>query len=1243
MNMKMWKYPVPDPIPNWRLATLVLATLAIFSHSSFAAHDIVIYGSSPAAISAAVQAKRMGRSAVIVSPETRIGGLTTGGLGQTDIGNKSAFGGIALEFYRDVAKWYADPAHWTRQTSQEYKPEGQTAGTKGKDSMWTFEPSAALAILEGWEKRDGLDIRRNEWLDRAKGVEKRGGRIVSIKTLSGNVYRGKVFIDATYEGDLMAAAGVSYTVGREANSVYGETISGIEFREARSHQLKWYVSPYVVEGKPESGLLPGIEPRNPDEKDGDGDKRVQAYNFRMCLTYDPENRIPFKKPANYDEMEYELPFRNFAKGEKAIPWINSKMPNRKTDTNNRLGFSTDFIGRNYEWPEASYERRAEIFKAHLEYQQGLMWTLANHQRVPEHVRAEVSKWGTCKDEFSDGPGDGWQSQLYVREARRMVGEYVMTEHECRGDRKVPRPVAMGAYTMDSHNVRRVVTAKGNTKNEGDVQDSRRYSAWGPDADKRAKGGWMKPYGIDYGAITPKRGECENLLVPVCLSASHMAFGSIRMEPVFFALGQAAGTAASLAVAGGTRSCASAVQDVPYGKLAARLVADGQVIPSQSITENVPPVATAECQGNSIRLYSAPLSYEVAKDGKVVVPRTEIGLCVDGKELGRGAKVSKPVRLKNETSRTSRTWREDVFGGALSSVVETPVYKKAWIDVSREERTVDFGGDFAVRLVARPDGVAYRFELKKGGDVADEKADLTIPKNARCWFNRTSRKALEGVIPQFADATALRNADGKLFFLPFVYSVEGKTVAVMDTDVHDYPVWNFGDVEQTEAGAKLKSFFAKYPKSTELSEGGKRGRFIHVRSSEEYIAKATAPRTLPWRVFALVDSPSKLCESDISYALATPNSPTYNSPTHNFSWVKPGKVAWDWWNAFDNKGDPNGCTTKTYVRFIDFAAANGVEYVIFDEGWSANLDIWKSSPKVDVPYLIDYANKKGVGIILWMAWAQAYGDEERVVEHFAKLGAKGFKVDFMDRGDADVQSFLEKFAAVCAKHRMVVDYHGSCRPAGLHRTYPNILNFEAIHGLEQMKWAKKDKDMCHNDVAVFFLRMTDGPMDYTPGAMDNYLIGDYRGNGRNPGSVGTRAHQMALMALYEAPLQMLADSPTKYEKNMECFSFMAKTPVVWDAIVGLGGCPESYAAVARKAKDGAWYAAAISNREARDIEIGTSFLGEGEWKAEIFRDADDADKQPTHYVHEFKRVKAGERMTFHAAPGGGFVISFKAVK
>jgi len=631
--------------------------------------------------------------------------------------------------------------------------------------------------------------------------------------------------------------------------------------------------------------------------------------------------------------------------------------------------------------------------------------------------------------------------------------------------------------------------------------------------------------------------------------------------------------------------------------------------------------------NEIRLYTGPLAIEAVRDGKVLVPKTEIGLRVDGKCIAEDAKLKgvKPVVVKQE--------------------LQTPVYKKSSVCLDGREMIVDFG-DFAVRLAARADGVAYRFELRKAGKIDCEKVDLVVPKSARCWFNRTDRNSLgcEETMPEFADAASLKNGAGEAFYLPFVYTVEDKTVAVMDTDVCDYPVLNFGDVEQTESGTKLKSVFAKYPKSTAHSAndgawpkrkevpGG--GRWVVVNETEDFIAKAAGPRTLPWRVFALADSPAKLCEADISYALATPAA-----KGADFSWVKPGKVAWDWWNDFDNGA---GCNTKTYERFIDFAAKNGVEYVIFDEGWSAELDIWKYSPDVDVPHLIDYAGNKGVGIILWMAWAQVYGEEEKVAEHFSKLGAKGFKVDFMDRGDAEVSNFLEKFAAACAKHKMLVDYHGAYRPVGLHRKYPNVVNYEGIHGLEQMKWASKDKDMCYNDVACFFLRMTAGPMDYTPGAMDNYMIGDYRGDGTNPGSVGTRCHQMALMALYEAPLQMLSDSPTKYEKNMECFEFMSKTPVVWDETVGLGGSPETYVLAARKAKDGSWYLAGITNKDARDFELPTSFLASGKWNAEMFCDAPDSDKNPGKFEHLRFTVDGGSQgkaRSVKMAPGGGFVVRF----
>ncbi|MDZ4859806.1 MAG: FAD-dependent oxidoreductase [Candidatus Hydrogenedentes bacterium] len=512
-------------------------------------YDVVIYGGTSGGVAAAVQARRMGRTALLIEPGQHLGGLTSGGLGATDIGNKDAIGGISREFYRRVKSHYEDPASWTHERREGYKNPRYSSAD---DAMWTFEPRVAETIFRGFVVEAGLEVVYGERLKRPGGVDKMESRITAIRMESGKIFHGAYFIDATYEGDLLAAAGVSYHVGRENNSVYGETLNGVQTRYAIHHQLVAGVDPYREPGNPASGLLPGVTP-GPLPEDGTGDSKVQAYNFRMCLTDDPDNRIPFEKPDVYDPLRYEVLLRNFEAGEKRIPWNPIAMPNRKTDVNNNYGFSTDNIGKNYEWPDGDYATRDRIFQDHLLYQRGLMWTLANNPRVPEHMRAEVSRWGNCKDEFPEN--GGWPHQLYVREGRRMISDYVMTQHNCEGRVVAEDPIGLAAYTMDSHHIQRYVGADGFAHNEGDVQV-----------------GGFPPYPISYKSIRPKKVECENLLAPVCLSSSHMAFGSIRMEPVFMVLGQSAATATSMALEN-----KQAVQDIDYAALRKRLEADEQVL------------------------------------------------------------------------------------------------------------------------------------------------------------------------------------------------------------------------------------------------------------------------------------------------------------------------------------------------------------------------------------------------------------------------------------------------------------------------------------------------------------------------------------------------------------------------------------------------------------------------------------------------------------------------------------------
>ncbi|MDR2954343.1 MAG: FAD-dependent oxidoreductase [Prevotella sp.] len=506
--------------------------------------DVIIYGGTSAAIIAAVEIVQSGKSVIIVSPDTHLGGLSSSGLGFTDTGDKSTIGGLSREFYHRIWQHYNDSASWKWQKKSEYGNKGQgTAAIDGENrTMWIFEPHVAEKVFEDFIRENNITIYRNEWLDRENGVVKKDKKIVSMKTLSGKTFSGKMFIDATYEGDLMATAGVSYHVGREACSEYNEQWNGVQaFVYHHGHYFKDNIDPYRIPGKPESGLLYGISSEK-IESSCSGDDKIQAYCFRMCMSNHPENRTPFPKPDNYDPANYELLARVFDAGWHEWFAKFDIIPNRKTDTNNHGPFSSDFIGMNYDYPKASYERRKQIIKEHEDYQKGLLYFVANDVRVPQEVRNRMNDWGLAKDEFKDN--GNWPYQLYIREARRMLGFHVMTENEVLGKKEVPNPVGMGSYTLDSHNVQRFVTDEGYVQNEGDIGVHTK-----------------SPYSISYGSLVPQKEECTNLLVPVCVSSSHIAFGSIRMEPVFMILGQSAALAAIIAIDNN-----QPIQDISYDKL-----------------------------------------------------------------------------------------------------------------------------------------------------------------------------------------------------------------------------------------------------------------------------------------------------------------------------------------------------------------------------------------------------------------------------------------------------------------------------------------------------------------------------------------------------------------------------------------------------------------------------------------------------------------------------------------------------
>ena len=521
--MKRMKIPV----------LLALAALAARpGPAAGATYDVVVYGGTAAGVTAAVAAARQGAHVALVEPGTHLGGMTSGGLGATDHGKQNTIGGLSLEFYKRLGRHY------------------------GQEVTWYFEPHAAEAALREMAAEAKVRVYFRHRLKEQGGVRKTGNRITGIAMENGAVFRAKTFVDCTYEGDLMAFAGVSFAFGRESAAQYGEEYAGVRpLDKYHYHLLPKGISAYGDDKR----LLPeiGAQPRG---EIGAGDKKVQAYNYRMCLTDDPANRVPFAKPAGYDPGRFALLARmiDAITRERGTPpvirelLIVSPMPNRKTDMNNHGGFSTDYIGKNWDYPTANYRRRAEIWREHEEYTAGFFYFMANDARVPEPLRTEFARWGLSRDEFTDN--HNWPHQLYIREARRMVGDFVMTQKDARTDVVKPDSVGMGSYNIDSHNIQRHVNPDGTVQNEGDTEVP------------------SVPYQIAYRVMLPKKSEAANLLVPVAASTSHIAYGTVRMEPVFMVLGHAAGVAAKMAADSGR-----AVQEIDVPALRAKLKAQGAVL------------------------------------------------------------------------------------------------------------------------------------------------------------------------------------------------------------------------------------------------------------------------------------------------------------------------------------------------------------------------------------------------------------------------------------------------------------------------------------------------------------------------------------------------------------------------------------------------------------------------------------------------------------------------------------------
>lgn len=550
-----------------------------------------------------------------------------------------------------------------------------------------------------------------------------------------------------------------------------------------------------------------------------------------------------------------------------------------------------------------------------------------------------------------------------------------------------------------------------------------------------------------------------------------------------------------------------------------------------------------------------------------------------------------------------------------------------------------------------DGVAYRFisRSKTPFKVVSEQAEFALPDDwsmyvpyVRDYTDNFETQYFNSFENTYSHIRISEWDSARLAFLPLlVEAPEGVKLCIMETDLMNYPgmyLYN-GDGDTS-----LEGSYARYPK--EMEQGGHNMLQMVVRSREDYIAKYDGATSFPWRIVAVSAEDKDLLANRLAYRLATPAA-----EGSDYSWVRPGKVAWEWWNDWNLTGVDfkTGINNDTYKYYIDFASKHGIEYVILDEGWAVNLkaDLMQVVPEIDLEELVEYGRERNVGIILWAGYWAFDRDMENVCRYFSEMGVKGFKIDFMDRDDQMMVDFHRRAAETAAKYHLLVDFHGTYKPAGLDRTYPNVVNYEGVHGLEQMKWSGENVDQVTYDVTIPFIRMVPGPMDYTQGAMRNASRGNYRPVNSEAMSQGTRCRQLAEYIVFNSPLTMLCDSPSNYMKEPECLEFISEVPTVWDEIVPLDGKVAEYVAVAKRKGD-VWYVGGMTNWDARDMEVDLlQVLGDGEWTVEIFTDGVNADRAGCDYRKSEYVLKAADNNTFrlgvHLAPGGGFAAKFTPVR